>query len=119
MYKRNAVGMILAGAAAGTVTGIFGAGGGMVLIPLLTLITDTDEADLAATSLCIIVPICVVCIAFSGSLGVLQQPQTLPYMIGSGLGGLLAGLFGHKIPAKWLHKGLGILILWGGIRYLC
>ena len=24
-----------------------------------------------------------------------------------------------QIPAKWLHRGLGIFILWGGIRYLC
>ena len=34
------------------------------------------------------------------------------------IGGVLAGMFGKKIPTVWLHRGLGILILWGGIRYL-
>jgi len=35
------------------------------------------------------------------------------------LRGLLAGKYGERIPAHWLHRGLGVLILWGGIRYLC
>ena len=38
--------------------------------------------------------------------------------LGSALGGSLAGLWGKKIPTRWLHRGLGVLILWGGIRYL-
>ena len=34
---RKSMGLILAGALAGAVAGLFGAGGGMVLVPLLTL----------------------------------------------------------------------------------
>ena len=44
--------------------------------------------------------------------------DSLPYLLGSALGGSLAGLWGKKIPTRWLHRGLGVLILWGGIRYL-
>ena len=40
-------------------------------------------------------------------------------LIGSGAGGILAGFFGSKIPTHWLHRLLGVLILWGGYRYLC
>jgi uncharacterized membrane protein YfcA len=43
----------------------------------------------------------------------------LPYLLGSAIGGVAAGLWGKKIPVKWLHRLLGALILWGGIRYLC
>jgi Na+/H+ antiporter NhaC len=35
------------------------------------------------------------------------------------IGVLLAGIIGKKIPVLWLHRILGVLILWGGIRYLC
>ena len=45
--------------------------------------------------------------------------SALPYLPGRALGGLAAGVWGTKIPAQWLHRGLGLLIVWGGIRYLC
>ena len=45
---RTKIGMILAGGCAGLVAGLFGAGGGLVLVPLLTLLTDVDEEDLFA-----------------------------------------------------------------------
>jgi len=44
--------------------------------------------------------------------------QALPYLIGSLIGGVGAGLWGKRIPVLWLHRILGVLILWGGIRYL-
>lgn len=109
-------GMLLAGAAAGAVTGLFGAGGGMVLIPLLTLLTDLADQELFASSIAVILPVCLVCLFFSRET--LLWKEALPYLIGSGLGGFLAGIFGRKIPVSWLHKGLGLLILWGGWRYL-
>ena len=46
MHKSSWVRMLLAGAAAGTVTGLFGAGGGMILVPALGLLTDLEEETL-------------------------------------------------------------------------
>lgn len=118
--RKNALwGAILAGGAAGMVTGLFGGGGGMVLVPLLTDLTDTEEASIFPTSLSIILPICLVSIAVTAMTASLPWRQSLPYLAGSALGGLAAGLWGRKIPTLWLHRILGILILWGGIRYLC
>ena len=112
-------GMVLSGACAGLVAGLFGAGGGLVLVPLLTLLTDTEENDLFSSSISIILPICLVCIAVAAmSVGIPFRPA-LPYLLGSVIGGLCAGIWGQKIPVCWLHRGLGLLILWGGYRYLC
>lgn len=119
MRKNTLWGPILAGAAAGTVTGLFGAGGGMVLVPLLTALTNTEEASIFPTSLSIILPICLVSIAITAMTASLPWQQSLPYLAGSALGGLIAGLWGRKIPTLWLHRIFGILILWGGFRYLC
>ncbi len=39
MPNSNRTGFLLAGTAAGAVAGLLGAGGGMVLVPLLTVLT--------------------------------------------------------------------------------
>lgn len=119
MKKQNLTGLILSGLAAGAVGGLFGAGGGMVLVPLLSLLTTLKEEQIFGSSIAIILPICIVTIAVTAVTGSIPWVQALPYLAGSGIGGFLAGLFGQKIPTLWLHKALGILIIWGGIKYLC
>lgn len=111
--------MATAGFLAGSVTGLFGAGGGMVLVPLLTALTHLKDDQVFPSSIAIILPICVTSLVMTALAGVLEVGAAIPYLIGSALGGLLAGLWGRKIPVTWLHRGLGILILWGGYRYLC
>lgn len=108
-----------AGGLAGAVNGLFGAGGGMVLVPLLTWLTDLEEDEIFPASVSTILPICLVSLGVSAIETGLPFSQALPYLLGGAAGGILAGLTGQKIPVKWLHRGLGILIIWGGIRYLC
>ena len=116
-FKKTATG-ILIGGAAGTINGLFGAGGGMILVPLLTLLTDIKEADIFPTSVAIILPITVTSLLFSPGGNALSWQVWLPCLLGSLIGGILSGVFGKRIPVLWLHRILGILILWGGIRYL-
>lgn len=111
--------MALCGALAGAVNGFFGAGGGMVLVPLLTLLTTLEETAIFPASVSIILPICVVSLAITAITGTISWQEAFPYLIGSAAGGILAGLYGRKIPVRWLHRILGLLIIWGGIRYLC
>ena len=112
-------GYALAGLAAGAVAGLFGAGGGMVLVPLLTLLTPTNGQEIFPASVSVILPICLVTLTATACFGSVPWLQALPYCIGGGLGGCAAGLWGWKIPARYLHRILGGMILWGGIRYLC
>lgn len=109
---------MIVGFAAGAVTGLFGAGGGMVLVPLLTLLGAVEERNVFPTSVSIILPICTTAIFLTGALSDLNWITALPYLLGSLIGGFCAGKWGQKIPVKWLHRGLGLLILWGGVRYL-
>ncbi len=109
----------LAGAAAGAINGLLGAGGGMILVPLLQKTGNFEENQVFPTSVAIILPLCLVSLALTALNTPLPWRQALPYLLGAVPGGLLAGLFGNKIPVKWLHRALGLLILWGGMRYLC
>lgn len=116
---KERLGLIIAGAGAGLVAGLFGAGGGLVLVPLLGLLTELSDREIFAASLSMILPVCLVSIAVTVMAAGIDFASALPYLPGSALGGLAAGIWGTKIPAQWLHRGLGVLILWGGIRYLC
>lgn len=119
MKRSKFLGMALAGAGAGVVAGLFGAGGGMVLIPLLTLLTPLTDREVFPSSLTVIAPICLVTLTVIALTTGLPWRESLPYLAGSAIGGWVAGKWGQGIPVAWLHRGLGILILWGGIRYLC
>ena len=118
MRKSDKFGLTTAGFAAGAVAGLFGAGGGMVLVPLLTLLTSIDEESIFPTSLSIMLPICIVSVIATACTTGIAWTDTIPYLIGSAVGGVAAGIFGRKIPVIWLHRILGLLILWGGYRYL-
>ena len=110
----------LCGSAAGIINGLLGAGGGMILLPLLSVLVQPEEENLFPSSVCIMLPICLISLAMTGiPNGSLPWMEARPYLLGSALGGIIAGFYAKKIPTLWLHKGLGLLIIWGGVRYLC
>ncbi len=113
------IGSGLAGLGAGIVNGLFGAGGGMVLVPLLTGVAKIEDEEVFPSSVSIILPICLVSLSLSWPAEGLDWAKVLPYLLGGAIGGVAAGFWGKKIPTKWLHRILGVLILWGGVRYLC
>lgn len=109
----------LAGFAAGCINSLLGAGGGMILIPLLTLTGTLQASELFPASVAVILPICITTLLLSGQWSVWELSVTTACLLGSALGGFAAGLWGSKIPVTWLHRFFGAIVLWGGIRYLC
>lgn len=116
---KRSIGVALSGAGAGALNGLFGAGGGMVLVPLMGALTDLEEQKLFSSSVAVLFPICIASLVFADGWAGFSLSKALPYLVGSLLGGICAGLWGKHIPVLWLHRVLGALILWGGIRYLC
>lgn len=108
----------LSGAAAGIVNGLFGAGGGMVLLPMLSRTTDLEDKEVFANCVAIILPLSLVSAAVYLLRGGSFLLESVPYLIGGALGGVVAGLLLKKLKAKWLHRALGLFILWGGFRLL-
>ena len=117
--KKKGLGLLIAGTCAGAVNGLFGAGGGMVLVPLLTGVAKLEDDAVFPSSVSIILPVCLVSLSYSLTQTSIDLMVCIPYLLASALGGLLAGIWGGKIPTLWLHRILGVLILWGGYRYLC
>lgn len=108
----------LPGLAAGAINGLLGAGGGMLLVPLLAKHNDLSPGELFPGCLSVMIPICLVSLTVTVWGQGLPWAASLPYLLGSAVGGVLAGTWGKRIPVLWLHRGLGLMILWGGVRYL-
>ena len=108
----------LSGAAAGLVNGLLGAGGGMVLVPLLTGWCGLPDKHAFATAISIILPLCIVSIVVHAIQGPLPLQAAWPYLIGGLLGGVAAGLLFRRVSAVLLHRLLGAFILYGGVRLL-
>ncbi len=108
----------LCGAFAGAVNGLFGAGGGSVLLPLLRRFQLLNDRKLFASGLAVMLPISAVSLLCSLSDGAKIPVQALPCCLGGTLGGILAGLLFRKAPLRLLHGIFGLLLLWGGLRQL-
>lgn len=108
----------IAGAAGGLINGLFGGGGGMVLLPLLTKWSKLESRAAFATCVAIIFPMCCVSTAvylFQVHPGI---ALVLPYLAGGIAGGFLGGLTFDKVPIKLLKVIFGLFLLYAGVRYL-
>ena len=107
-----------AGLVAGTLNGFFGAGGGMLLVPLLIRWVKLEERQAFATSVFIILPLCIV----SGTVYIVRDgiscAPAVPYLIGGLVGGFIGGRIFKRVPTALLHRIFGLLLIYGGVRSL-
>ena len=108
---------ILTGAAAGLLNGLFGAGGGMVVVPMLH--KDGMPAERAhATSIAVILPLSIassVLYLTRGYLNVMSAVKFIPLgLVGAGIGAWLL----PKIKTVWLHRIFGVIVLYSAVRLL-
>ena len=107
-----------AGGAAGLANGFFGGGGGMLLVPLLRRRCGLDQREAFATSVAVILPLCVLSSILYFFRGGLDLTLALPYLAGGTAGGLAGGKLFRKVNMVWLRRVFALLILYGGVKAL-
>ena len=108
----------IAGGAAGLANGLFGGGGGMVFLPILSRFGDLSQRKLYATCVAVIFPICMTSAAVYFMRGGVSLVQAAPYLAGGLIGGFLGGKLYGKVPTKllkWLFAGF---LFYAGVKYL-
>ncbi len=108
--------LILIGGIAGAVNGLFGAGGGLFLVPLLIHLVGMEEKSAFATSVAIILPLTIASFVIFCVKGGNVWQDAWPYALGGIVGGIVASHLFQKIPVIWIHRLFGVLILYGGIK---
>jgi hypothetical protein len=108
----------LSGAAAGAVNGLFGGGGGMVFLPILSRFGTLEQRRLYATCVGVIFPVCAVSAAVYLWRGEIELMTALPYLIGGPIGGWLGGKLYGKVSVKLLKWMFAAFLFYAGVRYL-
>lgn len=106
----------LSGAVAGALNGLFGAGGGILLVPLLLRVHKLPAQKAFATSLAIILPLSAVTLAVSLLRGQVDWRAAFPYLLGGAMGGFIAGRQLKRMPVTWLRRLFGALLILSGLR---
>ena len=107
-----------AGAAAGMINGLFGGGGGMVLLPALTKWGGVTQRGAFATCIAAIYPMCIVSAAIYCLRVQMQWSVLLPCLLGGAVGGVVAGKTFRKVPVRMLKLIFGAFLIYGAVRYL-
>jgi len=94
--------LIAGGLVTGTLTGFFGGGGGMLVVPLLTSVLTLEEKEAHATAIAVILPVSLV----SATVYLLNGgfPLTFGFytMFGVVFGGIIGALILKKIKNRVL-----------------
>lgn len=108
----------IAGGAAGLANGLFGGGGGMVFLPILSRFGTLDQRKLYATCVGVIFPVCLVSAGVYVLRGGVSLWTALPYLAGGLVGGFLGGKLYGKVPTKLLKWLFAAFLFYAGGKYL-
>lgn len=105
---------IFGGGLAGLVNGLFGGGGGMLIVPLLIFVLGYQAKKAHATAILIILPLSLLSGLFYSYFGVLDWNVGLPVSIGVTIGGVLGAFLLSKLSSKWLILIFSIVMIIAG-----
>ena len=108
----------IAGGLAGLANGLFGGGGGMVFLPILSKWGDLGARKLYATCVGVIFPVCAVSAGVYLWRGGFSLTDALPYLLGGGLGGFLGGKLYGKVSTTFLKWLFAAFLCYAGVKYL-
>lgn len=108
---------ILSGIAIGIVNGIFGAGGGMLAVPLLKN-SGLDQKTAHANAVAVILPITVVSAVFYITKGYVKITAGLLFVPTGILGSVIGTVLLKKFSNKLLQKVFAFFMLYAGVRLL-
>ena len=106
----------LIGIFTGFVNGIFGSGGGTLLVPILNNIVDVEEHKSHATALAIIIFLTSASSVIYISKGTYEFSLTLKVAIGSVIGGIIGAKLLSKVTGKFLRISFGAIMIIASIR---
>ncbi|MDX2376795.1 sulfite exporter TauE/SafE family protein [Microbacterium sp. LRZ72] len=96
---------------AGLLSGMFGVGGGVVIVPLLVLLLAYPQRLAAGTSLAAIVPIATVGVASYGLSGDVAWLQALILAAGAVVGAQIGAWLLPRVPVRALQLGFAVFLL--------
>lgn len=112
----QSIALILLGLLTGSLSGLLGIGGGIILVPALTQLFKVPITQAVGTSLLIIIPAALTGTITHYTEGNLQIKLALLVMVGATAGGYLGATFIRHIPEMLVKRLFAVLMLYIAIR---
>lgn len=109
---------LLTGGAAGLINGLFGGGGGMIVVPMLVWLLKLPPKRAHATAILIILPLSLVSGLFYAAFGNLDLRVGIPVTLGVVAGGALGALLLSKLSSKRVVVIFSVVMAAAGIKML-
>lgn len=110
--------IVLVGVLGGLLAGVFGVGGGIVMVPLFVLFLGLDQRTAATTSLLAIIPISILGALGYATGGAVDWPAGIVIGLGSIVGGQIGVRLLPRVPVPALQLGFAALLLYSAYHLL-
>ncbi len=106
------------GTIVGTISGLFGIGGGVLMVPAIIFIWQKEPKVAVATSLAVMIPGAIAGVArHHFSYGVVDWRIAAGLAVGTVIGAFAIGApLANYLPAETVKKGFGILLVISGLK---
>lgn len=116
--SKNFVKEVTAGLLTGTVNGVFGGGGGMVAVPLLSGLLGYKDKEAHATAIFVIAPICAASAIIYIINGYAVPEIIIPAALGTVAGGFLGAYFLSEFPKTAINYIFLAVMFAAGVRMI-
>lgn len=108
--------LAIGGIVSGFANGLFGSGGGTIIVPFLEIFLKLDPKKSHATAILIIFVFTLLSLALYGFSGKLDFYLALKVSSGGVIGGLLGAKFLNKLSFNSIHKIFGGFMILAAVR---
>lgn len=115
--KKNAL-KVVAGLFAGLVNGLFGGGGGMIVVPCLKYLLKYETGAAHATAIAVILPLSVLSGIFYAVFGNFQVDATVFVTVGVIAGGIVGAVLLKKLSSAPITLIFSAVMAAAGIKLL-
>ncbi|HTN99834.1 MAG TPA: sulfite exporter TauE/SafE family protein, partial [Microthrixaceae bacterium] len=118
MTRRRLVQAVVAGVAAGLLAGVFGVGGGILMVPALVLVLKMDQRTAHGTSLAAVIPIAAASTLSYALAGEVDWAVALILAIGSTVGAVIGTQLLRVVPQRKLAFLFAMILLATAVRFV-
>lgn len=119
LFRREGIAPLVGiGIVSGLFAALFGIGGGVVIVPLLMLVTRMPARAATATSLATLILTSLIGVVRYSGTGHVDWTAAVALGVPAVLGVLLGIRFQRRLPADWLILGFGAFVILLGLKLI-
>jgi uncharacterized membrane protein YfcA len=108
--------LVAFGLLTGSTAGLLGVGGGILIVPFLTLVADVPQHAAEATSLLVVLPTAIVATAVLHRRGVGDVRTALRFGVFGAIGGAAGALLALQLSGQTLRVFFAVFVALVGLR---